>query len=334
MTVSNAPCANNVATHTVIIKALPTAVAGGSVTICQGNSHTVTGASSSNGSRLWTHDGAGTLTNPTSLSPIYNSSVADAGNTVTLTMTVSNAPCAQASATYQLIVLPANSVAAGGAQTICETASATVPFASANTPNFLWTHNGNGQFADAGTGNPGATSTILQPTYIPALGDAGNTIILSITASNPPCVNVSAIHLVAVESSPIALAGGNAVICINSSHTVTGVSASGGTRLWTHNGAGSFNGGLATSTLLLPTYTAAAGDANNTVTLTLTVSNLPCADAVASYTIDVTPQSIVSGAGPLETCENSAITVSGASATNGIISWSILNGNGSLANIV
>ncbi len=332
MTVSNSPCANNVATHTVIIKALPIAVAGGSATICQGNSHTVTGASSSNGSRLWTHDGAGTLTNPTSLSPIYNSTVADAGNTVTLTMTVSNAPCVQASATYQLIVLPANSVAAGGAQTICETASATVPFASSNTPNFLWTHNGNGQFADDGTGNPGATSTILQPTYLPASGDGGNTVILSITASNPPCVNVAANHLVVVEASPTALAGGNAVICVNSSHTVTGVSASGGTRLWTHNGAGSFNGGLATSTLLLPTYTAAAGDANNTVTLKLTVSNLPCADAVASYTIDVTPQSIASGAGPLETCENSAITVSGASATNGIISWSILNGNGSLAN--
>ncbi len=91
---------------TVTVKEQPTASAGGTETICSNGAATVSGAASSNGTILWTHNGAGTLTNATTLTPTYHAVAADGGNTVTLTMTVSNSPCIAATATYSIVVNP------------------------------------------------------------------------------------------------------------------------------------------------------------------------------------------------------------------------------------
>jgi hypothetical protein len=98
------------ATPTVTIVAPPTATAGGSQTICSNGSAIVSGASSTNGTILWTHNGAGTLTNATTLTPAYTAAIGDGGNTVTLTMTVSNGVCPAATATYTLFVTAAPTV--------------------------------------------------------------------------------------------------------------------------------------------------------------------------------------------------------------------------------
>ncbi|MEY3198499.1 MAG: hypothetical protein RJA13_457, partial [Bacteroidota bacterium] len=74
----------------VTIDVLPTAIAGGNITICSNGAASVYGASASGGNVLWTHNGNGTLTNTTTLTPTYNSVNSDAGNTVTLTLTVNN----------------------------------------------------------------------------------------------------------------------------------------------------------------------------------------------------------------------------------------------------
>ncbi|WP_163325912.1 PKD-like domain-containing protein, partial [Draconibacterium mangrovi] len=92
-----------------------------------------------------------------------------------------------------------------------------------------------------------------------------------------------------VEPLPTASAGGTMAICSDANYTLTAgeASAANGTIVWTENGAGSITAGANT---LTPTYTAAAGDEGNAVTLTMTVtSNNSCgtATATAFYTINV-----------------------------------------------
>ena len=78
------------ATYTVHVDSLPIATAGGSQTICSNGNATVSGAYAANGNIHWTHDGAGSITGETSLSPTYTPAVADAGKTVNLSLTVSS----------------------------------------------------------------------------------------------------------------------------------------------------------------------------------------------------------------------------------------------------
>jgi hypothetical protein len=84
----------------VTVDPLPEASAGSSATICMDDSHQVTGASAEHGTINWTHNGAGSLDNETSLAPTYNAAADDTGKTVTLTMTVtSNNTCVETTAT-------------------------------------------------------------------------------------------------------------------------------------------------------------------------------------------------------------------------------------------
>ena len=57
MTVSSGSCTPATAIYTVNVNGLPTASAGGSKTICLGGTALVSGASSTNGTILWTHSG-------------------------------------------------------------------------------------------------------------------------------------------------------------------------------------------------------------------------------------------------------------------------------------
>jgi hypothetical protein len=279
-------CGSINATGTITVNGLPTATAGGTQTICQNGTATVSGATSSNGTIVWTENGAGSITSgATTLTPIYTAAAGDAGNTVTLTMTVSNSPCTAATATYSVIVKPLPTAAAGGTQTICINDTATVSGATSSNGTIAWTENG------AGSITSGATT--LTPTYTPAAGDAGNTVTLTMTVSNSPCSAATAIYSVIVKGQPTATAGGTQTICSNGTATVSGATSSNGTIAWTENGAGSITSG---ATTLTPIYTAAAGDAGSTVTLTMTVSNSPCTAATATYTVAVSANNTVTAA--------------------------------------
>jgi PKD repeat protein len=104
---------SSVSTYEIYLIPLPTATAGGSQTICSNSSATVSGASSLNGTIFWTHNGEGNITNGQgTLSPTYSSVIEDAGNTVTLTMTVSSSytlACSPpAIATFTIFVNPSS----------------------------------------------------------------------------------------------------------------------------------------------------------------------------------------------------------------------------------
>ena len=128
----------------------------------------------------------------------------------------------------------------------------------------------------------GTGSTILLPT-----GNLTATTTFNVfaTTNNGCTKQLSTTVTVTVTEQPTASAptGVQQIICAGQSATVNGASSSNGTILWTRNGAGT----ISNETTLTPTYTAAAGDGTHDVILTLHVSNSPCNDATATYTIHV-----------------------------------------------
>ncbi len=317
----------NTAQSIITVQQQPTATAGGTSVICVNSSATVSGATSSNGTISWTHNGSGSLSNGTTLTPTYTPSSFDAGNTVVLTLTTtSNNSCAPASAQaiYNVIV-EGNPIATDGATNgVCSTTSFTVTTATAQFGTINWTHNGSGTLTNANTPSP---------TYTPSPLDDGNTVVLTLTVtSTNSCAPgiAQTFHVLNITPLPQAVSGGIANICQNSSLVVTGAMANYGTISWGHNGSGV----LTNPTTINPTYTPSSGDIGNIVTLTMTVSsNNSCGPATATADFSITVQGLptASVSNMSTICSNATATVSGVTASNGNISWTH-NGNGFISN--
>jgi hypothetical protein len=196
----------------------------------------VNGASAANGTILWTENGFGSITSGEDiLTPTYTAALEDAGNTVTLTMTVTSSltPVCSPAATaiYTILVNPLPTATAGGSQTICSNTSATVSGASAANGTIFWTHNGAGNIS-----NGQGTTT---PTYTASASDAGSQVILTMTVTSSfiPACNLSLIatasYTIIVNPLPTATAGGVQTICSNETATVSGASSLNGFILWT-----------------------------------------------------------------------------------------------------
>ncbi len=279
---------------TVVVDQLPTASAGGSQTICANGTATVSGATASNGTILWTTSGAGTLSNNTTLTPTYSAASGDAGNAVTLTMTVtSNNACstsAPATATYTVNVDPLPTATAGGSQTICSNGTATVSGATASNGTIQWSHNGSGSISDA---------TTLTPTYTAGPTDKGNTVILTMTVtSNNGCTGQTATanYTVNVNPEPQVNQPSNQEICNGSSTTMINFSTTNttgtSTYTWTNsepaiglaaNGTGSIIPFTGINTGTQPLV------ATITVTPHLTIGGTTCDGPAKTFTITVNP---------------------------------------------
>ncbi|MDR0941023.1 MAG: DUF11 domain-containing protein, partial [Bacteroidales bacterium] len=75
---------------------------GGEVCVSGANSTFQLQSATRNGTILWSHNGAGSLSSNTSANPVYTPGAADAGKTITITLTVSNPDCPPATDTYSL----------------------------------------------------------------------------------------------------------------------------------------------------------------------------------------------------------------------------------------
>lgn len=306
------PCTAVSSNKTLEFTYLPVAIAGGSDITCTNEAVVVEAIDAQNGDILWTSDGGGTITNETTLTPTYTPALADAGNIVTLTMTVSNIGCGSVSDTHTISVVGEPSVDAGTDLMTCADAGALNITAGASAGGYasvLWTSSGTGSFSDA--------NSLSTATYTPSEDDIANgSVTLTLTAfGNSPCANVQSSKALAIMLPPTASAGGSQTICVNQSAVVSGASASNGTISWTEDGGGSITAGANT---LTPTYTPSSEDAGNTVTLTMTVSNPPCADVTATYTIDVLALPTAFAGPSMEACANAgAVFISGgATASN------------------
>ncbi|MBI1836635.1 MAG: hypothetical protein HYR91_05155, partial [Flavobacteriia bacterium] len=311
----------------------PTATAGGTQTICSNGTATVSGASATNGTIAWTENGAGSITSgATGLTPVYTAAAGDAGNTVTLTMTVtSNAACTPlptaATAIYTVVVNPTTTITSQStaAQSVCigSPFSAISVTASGVGLTYQW-------YSNTVASNSGGTSLGVSgqsASYTPSSATAGTLYYYCVVSGTCGTATSAISGAFLVKPLPTATAGGTATICSNGTATVSGASATNGTIAWTENGAGSITSG---ATGLTPVYTAAAGDAGNTVTLTMTVTstNGCVSPAPVTFSVIVNPLPTATAGGTQTICSNGTATVSGASATNGTIAWTE-NGAGS-----
>ncbi len=138
---------------------------------------------------------------------------------------------------------------------------------------------------------------------------------------NCGCANAPSLNLSATSRS----------ICGTAPVTVSGNTFSNATQVTiTENGAGSVNASTAGSSPFSFTYTPAAGDAGNTVIITVTTDNpsgAPCEAAVATYSLTVNEEPVAPAAGTITqpTCSTPTGSVILTGLPSG--SWTIEPGN-------
>ena len=273
----------------------------------------------------WAHDGNGSLDDANIINPTYTPVAADAGNTVTLTLTVTgNGSCATVNDTKAITITPEPVADAGADGETCSNntydLAGSAPSVSENN-SILWTSTGDGVFSDA---------SILEPIYSPGTNDITNgTVTLTLTAiGNNSCANDSDQMILNITPAPIADAGTDGEICENTSFTVTDAIVSNGTTItWTHDGGGT----LADANTTSPTYTPDPADAGTNVTLTLTLAgNGSCADAVDTMILSIYELPIANiTTTATEVCEADPFVLSGTisgGASSGL--WRIKAGQG------
>ena len=306
----------------------PVVDAGSDGTVCEDLTYQLAGTASNVSSTMWTTAGDGSFDDASLLDAVYTPGSADITNgSVVLTLTgYPLSPCtleATDDMTLTIQYLPV--VDAGDDATTCEdipfTTSPTITTTNAYT--VMWTHDGTGSFDDP---------TLDNATYTPGAGDAGNTVMLTLTVTpgdfcTTPVVDYMYLY---IQPLPVVDAGADATICedgtFTTSPTITTTNAY--SVMWTHNGNGSFDD----PTLENATYTPGAGDEGTDVTLTLTVTpgdfcSTPVSDDVV-LTIQALP--IVNAGDDATICEDGSYTTAPTITTNNAytVMWTH-NGNGS-----
>jgi gliding motility-associated-like protein len=219
-TVSSGGCIDVTVIESIVtIDSLPTVVGTGSASLCAGEVALVSGITSSFGSINWTSNGLGVITNGTTVSPTYTSTMAEEGNTVVLTMTVNSANmCAPSQVTtlFTLDVNPLPVAISGGTATICPNGDeVTVLGVSASNGTLSWSHDGAGILVD---------TLGVFPTYTSSMLDAGDTVNLQlIVTGSPSCIVPqydTAYYTVIVSSTGTAFVNAGADVTISAGNSI------------------------------------------------------------------------------------------------------------------
>jgi len=349
---ATAGCSNTTtAEHTITTNPLPIASAGGHQTICLNGTSTVSGASASNGTILWTHNGNGTISDATTLTPTYTPTTLDAGSTVTLTMTVTTeyetctGATATATATFTVNVNPLPTATIAGDITVCQGANAPeVTFTGANaTAPYTFTYKINEGESQTVTTTSGNSVTVSQATT--TAGTYTYTLISVQDASITTCSqSQTGTTTITVVADPTLSQPGNISICKGGTTTLS-TSASGGTGTYSYQWQYSANGttgwaDVATGTPTGITYSGNAttsliitGDGNETAQANyykcVLTTNTPIGAGCDAETTPITVTSVLDPSWATITTPATSITYGGSvtfSATvenglGGTISW-------------
>jgi hypothetical protein len=311
-------------------------------TICSDKTATVSEATASiGGIILWTHNGFGSISNDSTLTPTYTPDSADEGSTVTLTMTVTSSCPSPPSATaeYYVEVQDAATVDAGVDQTVCSTSPVVTLGGTIGGSAYrgTWT-GGDGTFVQDDI-NPYVSATYTpSAAEIAAAGTPGGVVTLTLTTIDESFGSSSCYAAVldqmtiTINKAATADAGLDQEICAGSTVTLAG--AISGTDVipvgWTSSGTGTFT---PNNTTLNATYTPSAADIAlplGTVTLTLTTNEPtgPCTFATDFMVLTIKPVATANAGLPQSVCANESITLAGSiggSATGS--TWSAPSGS-------
>ncbi|MBS7787485.1 choice-of-anchor D domain-containing protein [Flavobacterium sp. CYK-55] len=320
-----APCSNATSNKTLTIQPGPTSNAGTDVYTCNtGAAVNITaGATATNYSSVqWTTSGIlGTLSNATSLTNCtYAPSAVDLlAGSVTLTLTVTgNAPCGGTAVSNKTLYFNSPStVDAGTAVSTCSASGAvniTAGSSATNQASVLWTSSGTGVFSNA--------TSLTTCTYTPSAADvSAGSVILTLTAVNPGCGNVTDTKTLSITPSVVAsvsISASATTICGGTSVTFTATPTNGGatpTYQWRVNGSS-----VGTNSTTYTSTTLANGDV---VTCVMTATPVTClagspatSNAITMSVTTPLAASVVISTASTSVCAGNTITFT-ATPTNG-----------------
>ncbi|MGE0019769.1 MAG: HYR domain-containing protein [Draconibacterium sp.] len=296
------------AIYQIFVDPLPEASAGGSATICTGGTVTVSGATAANGTVLWTHNGTGTISDETTLTPSYVAGSGDSGSVVALILIVTsdNACTPQTNTdTFFVNVLPEAQVDQPVDQEVC-TGEATdmITFTTTNTigtTTYTWTNSEPSiGLAASGTSSFIAPFTAINTGTDPIVATIEVTPHLTnngVTCDGPPKTFTITVNPVPVAVAPIGLTFCNDILSdtFALSGTPSGVvfDISGGASIGLPNATG--------VTSILP-FLPVAG----TASITIIPRYNGCSGLPVSFNVTVRPTPVVTIAGGDTICQNSA----------------------------
>ena len=308
--VANAPCANVTATAKVTVIPAPKVTTSDTIICATTSSITITSANAINTSSVKWSAPSGSFGNASALSTTYIPSISSGLVTLTLESNA-NAPCANTSATMNVIVVSAPKVTATDT-TICSTIpSITIVRATEkNTAAITWSAS-----SDSGVF---VNNSILETIFTPSF--TSGTVTLTLTGdANLPCANVSATMKVTVIATPKVTVHDTVICSTTPSVTINTASQSNTTSLiWKDESAtGAFNN----TGLLSPTYTPTITSGSVWLVL-IGVANSPCANVKDSMTVTVIAAPKVT-AHDTTVCSVPTIIINDATETNtASVAWS------------
>ena len=263
--------------------------AGPDAEICTSHpTFTITGASASNMTLLWSTSGSGTFSDPTIVNPVYTRGANDLTEvTLTLTGTKQNGCPETLTDTRTLTFAGLPAADAGADKDLCRgTATVTLSDATAANGTVSWTTSGNGTFSDP---------AVSGPVYTFGTSDSGP-VTLTMTVTSFVCGTVSDNLVITFTPEPVADAGPDGSVCpTEAGFQVAGASHAEGTVTWSTSGNGAFSDDTADN----PYYTFGTEDyATGSATLTMTVTGgSTCGTQTSSaiVTINAPPKPEVTG---------------------------------------
>jgi len=291
----------------------PVANAGNDVQIC-GNDATLnlSGSVTNATGGSWTHNGAGTIDNASSLNTFYTITNADRtnGSIQFVLNSTGNVNCSLDSDTLLVTLTPRIEVNAGPNQTICADAS-TIQLAGTmqNAVGVVWTTNGSGNFND---------NTALNAVYTLSAADrTASTLTFTLTTTgNGICpAGVSTVDFT-LTPAPTVNAGNDITICADSSYVnLAGTYTVAGGVNWSTTGTGSFSPSSAVG--VSSYYPSVADKAAGQINLVLTTTaNGTCNPVRDTLVLSISNSPIVSVGADTSLCADAGTISLNGNVTN------------------